>query len=90
MEVNEPCAAICVQTALENVGCCHYVLRVLSCLVDSLKDEKEKWDIIISYMLNDSICPTLTIIRYGCEISRTKKIKITFHLIAIDFVGYEV
>lgn len=38
-------SAICVQIALENVGCCHYALRVLSRMVDSLKDDKEKWDI---------------------------------------------
>lgn len=38
--------AVCVQIALENVGCCHYALRVLSRMVDSLKDEHEKWDII--------------------------------------------
>ena len=39
-------SAVCVQIALENVGCCHYTLRVLSRMVDSLKDEHEKWDII--------------------------------------------
>lgn len=39
-------SAICTQIALENVGCCHYALRVLSRMVDSLKDEHEKWDII--------------------------------------------
>ncbi len=39
-------AAVCAQIALENVGCCHYALRVLSRMVNSLKDEKEKWDII--------------------------------------------
>lgn len=39
-------SAVCTQIALENVGCCHYALRVLSRMVDSLKDEKEKWDII--------------------------------------------
>ena len=39
-------SAVCVQIALENVGCCHYALRVLSRMVDSLKDEKEKWNII--------------------------------------------
>lgn len=39
-------SAICTQIALENVGCCHYALRVLSRMVDSLDDEKEKWDII--------------------------------------------
>lgn len=31
---------------MENVGCCHYALRVLSRMVDSLEDEQEKWDII--------------------------------------------
>ncbi len=39
-------SAICAQIALENVGCCHYALRVLSRMVDSLKDEKEKSTII--------------------------------------------
>lgn len=39
-------SAICVQIALENVNCCHYALRVLSRIVDSLKDEQEKWSII--------------------------------------------
>lgn len=39
-------SAICVQIALENVGCCHYALRVLSRMVNSLDDEQEKWDII--------------------------------------------
>ncbi|MBQ9094218.1 MAG: RNA-directed DNA polymerase [Prevotella sp.] len=39
-------SAICTQIALENVGCCHYALRVLSRMVDSLEDNKEKWDII--------------------------------------------
>ena len=29
-------SAVCVQIALENVGCCHYALRVLSRMVDSL------------------------------------------------------
>lgn len=39
-------SAICTQIALENVGCCHYALRVLSRMVDSLKDENEKSAII--------------------------------------------
>ena len=39
-------AAVCTQIALENVDCAHYALRVLSRLVDSLKDEEEKWGII--------------------------------------------
>lgn len=39
-------SAICTQIALENVGCCHYALRVLNRMVDSLKDEKEKSAII--------------------------------------------
>lgn len=39
-------SAVCTQIALENVGCCHYALRTLSRMVNSLKDEKEKWDII--------------------------------------------
>lgn len=39
-------SAICTQIALENVSCCHYALRVLSRMVDSLDDEKEKNEII--------------------------------------------
>lgn len=39
-------SAVCAQIALENVGCCHYALRVLSRMVDSLKDEKDKSAII--------------------------------------------
>lgn len=39
-------SAVCTQIALENVGCCHYALRLLSRMANSLKDEKEKWDII--------------------------------------------
>ena len=39
-------AAVCTQIALENIGCCHYALRVLSRMVDSLDDEVEKWSII--------------------------------------------
>lgn len=39
-------AAVCTQIALENAGCCHYALRVLSRMVDTLKDEKEKRGII--------------------------------------------
>ena len=39
-------SAVCAQIALESVGCCHYALRVLSRMVDSLKDEKEKSAII--------------------------------------------
>ena len=38
-------SAVCVQIALENVGCSHYALRVLSHMVDSL-EEQEKRDII--------------------------------------------
>ena len=39
-------SAVCTQIALENVGCCHYALRVLSRMVDSLKDKNEKSAII--------------------------------------------
>ena len=39
-------SAICTQIALENVGCCHYALRVFSRMVDSLKDKNEKSAII--------------------------------------------
>lgn len=39
-------SAICTQIALENVGCVHYALRVISRMIDSLKDMKEKQSII--------------------------------------------
>ena len=39
-------SAVCAQIALENVDCCHYALRALSRMVNSLKDEKEKSVII--------------------------------------------
>ncbi len=39
-------AAVCTQIALENVGCCHYALRVLSRMVDPMRNEDEKWAII--------------------------------------------
>lgn len=39
-------SAVCVQITLENVACCHYALRVLSRMVDSLKDDNEKNSII--------------------------------------------
>ena len=39
-------SAVCVQIALENVTVCHYALRVLSRMVDSLSDMDEKRDII--------------------------------------------
>ena len=39
-------SAICIQIALENVGCAHYALRIISRLIDSLKDMKEKQSII--------------------------------------------
>lgn len=39
-------SAICTQIALENVGCSHYALRVISRMIDSLKDMKEKQSII--------------------------------------------
>lgn len=35
-------SAVCTQIALENVGCCHYALRVLSRMVDSLKTRRRK------------------------------------------------
>ena len=38
-------SAICTQIALENVNCSHYALRVMSRMVESLKNEDEKWDI---------------------------------------------
>lgn len=39
-------SAICTQIALENVGCSHYALRVISRMIDSVKDMKEKQSII--------------------------------------------
>lgn len=39
-------SAICIQIALENMGCAHYALRVISRMIDSLKDMKEKQSII--------------------------------------------
>lgn len=39
-------AAVCTQIALENVGCCHYALLVLSRMVNFMTNEEEKWDII--------------------------------------------
>ena len=39
-------AAVGTQIAIENVSVVHYVLRVISRIVDSMKDNKEKWDIL--------------------------------------------
>lgn len=39
-------SAVCTQIALENVGCAHYALRVISRMIDSLKDMYEKRSII--------------------------------------------
>ena len=39
-------SAICTQIALENAICSHYALRVISRMIDSLKDMKEKRTII--------------------------------------------
>ena len=39
-------SAICIQIALENVGCVHYALRIISRMIDSLKDMDEKRSII--------------------------------------------
>lgn len=39
-------SAVCTQIALENVGCAHYALRVISRMIDSLKDTNEKLSII--------------------------------------------
>lgn len=38
--------AVCTQIAPENVGCAHYALRIISRLIDSLKDTNEKSSII--------------------------------------------
>lgn len=38
--------AIATQIAIENVAVTHYSLRLISRMVNSLKDETEKWDII--------------------------------------------
>jgi hypothetical protein len=37
--------AIAIQIALENITVVHYVLRVISRMVDSINDDAEKWDI---------------------------------------------
>ena len=39
-------SAVCTQIAIENVGCAHYALRVISRMIDSLKDMDEKRSII--------------------------------------------
>lgn len=39
-------SAVCTQIAIENVGCVHYALRVISRMIDSLKDMDEKQSII--------------------------------------------
>ena len=39
-------SAVCTQIALENVGCVHYALRIISRMIDSLKDMPEKQSII--------------------------------------------
>lgn len=39
-------SAVCTQIALENVGCAHYALRIISRMIDSLKDMTEKQSII--------------------------------------------
>ena len=39
-------SAICIQIALENVWCAHYALRIISRMIDSLKDMSEKQSII--------------------------------------------
>lgn len=39
-------SAVCTQIALENVSCVHYALRVISRMINSLKDMKEKQSII--------------------------------------------
>ena len=39
-------SAVCTQIALENVGCVHYALRIISRMIDLLKDMKEKQSII--------------------------------------------
>lgn len=39
-------SAICTQIALENVGCAHYALRIISRMIDSLDDMDEKRSII--------------------------------------------
>ncbi|MBR6927364.1 MAG: RNA-directed DNA polymerase [Bacteroidaceae bacterium] len=39
-------SAVCTQIALENITCAHYALRVISRMIDSLKDMKEKRSII--------------------------------------------
>ena len=47
-------SAICTQIALENVGCSHYALRIISRMIDSLKDMKEKQSIV--YLVYLKLC----------------------------------
>lgn len=44
-------SAICIQITLENVGCAHYALRIISRMIDSLKDMKER-QVIIDLVYN--------------------------------------
>ena len=39
-------SAVCTQIALDNVGCSHYALRIISRIIDSLKNMDEKRSII--------------------------------------------
>ncbi len=39
-------SAVCVLIAQENVDACHYALRIISRMIDSLSDDEEKQDII--------------------------------------------
>lgn len=45
-------SAICTQIALENVGCSHYALRVISCMIDSLKDMDAIIDLVYQKLCN--------------------------------------
>lgn len=55
-------SAICTQIALENVGCSHYALRVISHMIDSLKDMREK---TVNYRphLSQTLQPTKLILQ---------------------------
>lgn len=47
-------AAVGTQIAIENVTVVHYVLRVVSRIVDSMEDNEEKWDILDK--VHDKLC----------------------------------
>lgn len=65
-------AAIGTQIAIENVGKVHYALRVVSRLVDSIKDMSQKWEIF------DKVCARL-INRPNSDYDKIWLQNITYH-----------